>query len=320
MEANKTKKKISIWLVSYFILCVCVYFTIQTLIFFLLPFLQLRSKEIKNLTKRLLDDDDELKPMDFLRQLAFENAKLTDQFTKFYEKAPESSGSESSDDESEFAATQSTASLAGSSQSTLSQLSVVDSGDEFLAPTSFDFSNEDVPTIATPMDISDELATSSFDISNENVPTISTAMDVDESTPISTNEPTILVGCRQFSIVAPTVEEGMQLLIKEKREKEERQQQQRLAILEQLEREVPETNPTDCEICSLGVKRDTFLVPCGHTCCNKCWVTQTDAYQKKWDSAWDYRLHVVNQITTERDEPPCLFCRTPVKTTYSLFL
>lgn len=63
--------------------------------------------------------------MAFVRQLAFENANLTDQFTKFYKQAPDTSGSESSEDKCDFTSTQSTA----NTQRTLSQTSVVDNND-----------------------------------------------------------------------------------------------------------------------------------------------------------------------------------------------
>lgn len=113
--------------------------------------------------------------MAFLRQftmLTDKFAKLTDKFSKFYEQAPESSDSESSDDECDFTATQSTA----SSQRTLSQNSVnadnemdVDIVTEQVSAFPFENSNGDQPNVDSHMDIIDGSSQFSFEMSQSSI-------------------------------------------------------------------------------------------------------------------------------------------------------
>lgn len=343
--ASKKRKKTNTWYVYLKCFYECVNILHLQILFYFVYLFQRRAKQIKELTHKLLELDSELTPMAFLRQLAFENADLTDQFSKFYKQAPDSSGSESSDDECDLTAhTQTTT----SSQRTLSQMSVNShemDGIEQMAGSSFEQANEDQPNVDSHMNVGDELAQFLFDNSNENQPTIDTSMHVDDISaessfensnvvqptvnasihrsplPSTSNVPAnvnIPAGCvlRPFSIVAPSVQEAMNKMKKEKEEKqkaEDERQQKLRAILETLE--VPEPKRGDCTICAIEVPCNIALSPCGHTCCLSCWQKDVDMYKEKCEKA-DLSPE---EIALKIKEPPCMFCRRNVTGYLTIF-
>lgn len=223
--------------------------------------------------------------MEFLRQLSLKNAKLIEPFTKFYEQAPHSSFSESSDDE--FMPTQSTVST--STSQTLSQTSM--HVDDISAESSFENSNalSQRPFVLQP--------------STANVPANIIIPD----------------GCelKSFSILVPSVKEGMDKMKKEKREKEKAEDERRQQLLAKLELiDLPEEQPHHCKICRLGVECNTNLIPCGHICCSTCWSNHLDAHKKKCEA--DVDLSPEERIK-RINEPGCLFCRTKVTNTFPLY-
>lgn len=284
----------------------------------------------------MLSADDELTPMQFLRQLAFENAQLTDQFTKYYTQAPASSCSESSDDDTEFAATQST--VSGSSQRTLSQKSVLGSdnhemdGIEQMAGSSFDYTNGDQQNFDSHMDTSmhvdDVSAESSFENTNVAQPIVNPSIQVDslptrsfEAQPSTSGLQTTMstpdgIVLRKFSIVAPSVKMAMEKLKKEKEKKKKAEDEARQKLLALLEaNDEPEVLEGHCKICKLGVMCNMAFKPCGHTCCNSCWRTQCAEHKAKCEKADLSPADIALKIS----QPTCFFCRTIVTETISIF-
>lgn len=283
----------------------------------------------------MLEAENDLEPMEFLRQLSFENANLTEPFTKFYEQAPHSSGSESSDDE--FMPTQSTVSTQStlSTSHTLSQTSYIENGShmdyqnesaEFL----FEDSNENQPTIDISMHVDDTPAEYSFVNSNENQPTVNASIHPTQQRPIvspfvlhptTVDVPANIVipeGCvlRPFSIMTTSVKDAMDKLKKDKQEKENAEHERRQQLLAQLAlNNLPDEQPHHCKICRIGATCNMTLIPCGHACCTECWETHLIQHRKKCEDADlspEDRIKKIN-------EPGCLFCRTKVKDSVPLF-
>lgn len=112
---------------------------------------------------------------------------------------------------------------------------------------------------------------------------------------------------REFSIVAPTIEEGMRILQEEKEERKKANEKKLLDRLATLD-DKSDIKRGDCEICCLGIKSDTVLLPCGHICCNKCWKKNIEMHKKKY-----------SRFDLEICEPRCWYCRGNVKKTHTIF-
>lgn len=269
--------------------------------------------------------------MDFLRQLAYENANLTETFTKFYENVPDS-GDESSDDDSDFIASQSTS----SSQQTMSQNEMdvsdaatsvpsqqsIDSNMDVInesAEFSFEISNENQSNIDESMHADDISAESSFENTNENQPIVHSSIRVD-ALPAHKLPPNIIIPdgllLRGFKIIPPSVRKEIEKAREEeKRAENERQNKLRMDMLAKLAAEVPEPANGDCKICS-EKQCDTYCLPCSHACCSKCWQGHLEAHKKKCEKT-DWTIHVIRR---KIKEPPCMFCRQVVQSTMPLFL
>lgn len=255
----------------------------------------------------------ELTPSDFLRQVAFDNDKLTDQFMQFYDSVGDNSESDSSDDEIDECSQTSSA----SSQVTVSQVSDDNSNNE-IALSQISTHESSITSIENSIEGDDRpvstVEQSSFEKSNEDnfsnegsqsLFENSNKDDSNESDRPSTSNQMLVARCRSFKIVPPSARHKSPLNIQQsKRQK--------------LSTQAPDsTSNALLGFCSKCGERpfDMLTIPCGHLSCTPCWE------EWKIERRDDLKAKYRSERTLEKKikELTCMFCHKPVKLIQNAF-